>query len=190
VTENLDLNRKTGLTSWWICPALCKFIAFELLNATSNIAFASAMQRNSALRAHAAGFRHFQIGSQPPFADDPNTDWAQVDIKALRDHLVDLDNVTTRASIERTVDGIGVTFIVTGDDVVAASIRRMVLTHSPMLQGISDWTVIADETEGGASMLVQVRSDEELNQVLGLGFFGLMTIGAHHQQHHLMIAIG
>ena len=122
--------------------------------------------------------------------DDPNTDWAQVDIKALRDHLVDMDNVTTRASIERTVDGIGVTFIVTGDDVVAASIRRMVLTHSPMLQGISDWTVIADETEGGASMLVQVRSDEELNQVLGLGFFGLMTIGAHHQQHHLMIAIG
>ena len=122
--------------------------------------------------------------------DDPNTDWAQVDIKALRDHLVDLDNVTTRASIERTVDRIGVTFIVTGDDVVAASIRRMVLTHSPMLQGISDWTVIADETEGGASMLVQVRSDEELNQVLGLGFFGLMTIGAHHQQHHLMIAIG
>ena len=68
MTENLDLNRKTGLTSWWICPALCKFIAFELLNATSMIAFASAMQRNSALRAHAAGFRHFRIGSQPPFA--------------------------------------------------------------------------------------------------------------------------
>ena len=66
--------------------------------------------------------------------DDPNTDWAQVDIKALRDHLVDMDNVTTRASIERTVDGIGVTFIVTGDDVVAASSRRMVLTHSPILQ--------------------------------------------------------
>ena len=68
MTENLDLNRKTGLTSWWICPGLCKFIAFELLNATSMIAFASAMQRNSALRAHAAGFRHFRIGSQPPFA--------------------------------------------------------------------------------------------------------------------------
>jgi len=122
--------------------------------------------------------------------DDPDTDWAQVDIKALRDHLVDMDNVTTRASVERTVNGMGVTFMVTGDDVVAASIRRMVLAHSPMLQGTSDWTVIADETEGGASMLVQVGSDEELNQVLGLGFFGLMTIGAHHQQHHLMIATG
>ncbi len=95
-----------------------------------------------------------------------------------------------RASVERTVDGMGVTFIVTGDDVVAASIRRMVLAHSPMLQGSSDWNVIVDETEGGASMLVQLGSDEELNQALGLGFFGMMTIGAHHQQHHLMIATG
>ena len=122
--------------------------------------------------------------------DDPDTDWAQVDIKALRDHLVDMDNVTTRASVERMVDGMSVTFMVTGDEVVAASIRRMVLAHSPMLQGSSDWTVNAEEMEGGASMLVQVGSEEELNQVLGLGFFGLMTIGSHHQHHHLMIAMG
>lgn len=121
---------------------------------------------------------------------DPETNWAQVDIKALRDHLVDMDNVTTRASVERTVHGMSVTFMVTGDQVVAASIQRMALAHSPMLQGSSDWTVTAGEAEGGASMLVQVGSDEELNQVLGLGFFGLMTIGAHHQMHHLMIATG
>ena len=122
--------------------------------------------------------------------DDPNTDWAQVDIKALRDHLVDMDNVTTKASVERTVDGASVTFMITGEQVIAASIRRMVLAHSPMLQGSSDWTVTAEEMEAGASMLVQVGSEEELSQVLGLGFFGLMTIGAHHQQHHLMIATG
>jgi hypothetical protein len=122
--------------------------------------------------------------------NDPDTNWAQVDIKALRDHLMDMDNVTTRASVERTVVGMGVTFMVTGDQVVEASIRRMVVAHSPMLQGSSGWNVIAEDVDGGASMLVQVGSDEELNQVLGLGFFGLMTIGAHHQQHHLMIAKG
>ena len=65
--------------------------------------------------------------------DDPNTDWAQVDIKALRDHLVDMDNVTTKASVERTVDGTSVMFIVMGGDVVASSIRRMMLTHSLIL---------------------------------------------------------
>lgn len=122
--------------------------------------------------------------------DDPNTDWTQVDIKALRDHLVDMDNVTTGASVERTINGMSVMFMVTGDDVVGSSIRRMLLAHSPMLQGSSDWTVTAGEIDNGASMLVQVGSDEELNQVLGLGFFGLMTIGAHHQHHHLMIATG
>lgn len=122
--------------------------------------------------------------------DDPETDWAQVDIKALRDHLVDMDNVTTKASVERTVEGLNVTYLITGDDVVAASIQRMVFAHSPMLQGASDWRITAEKKDGGAKMLVQVGSEDALQQVLGLGFFGVMTIGAHHQQHHLMIAMG
>jgi hypothetical protein len=95
--------------------------------------------------------------------DDPETDWTQIDIKALRDHLVDMDNVTTKASAERTVDGLTVTFVITGDDLVTASIQRMVLAHSPMLQRSSEWTVIAEEQNGGATMLVRVSSDGELN---------------------------
>jgi hypothetical protein len=121
---------------------------------------------------------------------DPETDWAQIDIKALRDHLVDMDNVTTKASVMRTVDGLNVTFLITGQDAVAASIRRMVLAHSPMLQQTSDWSVIAAEHKDGATMTVQVSSQEDMDQVMALGFFGLMTIGAHHQQHHFMIASG
>lgn len=122
--------------------------------------------------------------------DDPETDWAKVDIKALRDHLVDMDNVTRMASIARAQDGLGVIFSITGEGGVSASIRRMVLAHSPMLQRASGWSVLAQEIERGASMTVRVESDQELSQVLGLGFFGLMSIGAHHQQHHLMIATG
>ena len=120
--------------------------------------------------------------------DDPETDWSQVDIKALRDHLVDMDNVTTKALVERTVDELSATFLITGDEVAAASIQRMVLAHSPMLQQSSDWSVLAQEQEGGAKMMIQASSEDAFNQVLGLGLFGLMTIGAHHQQHHLMIA--
>lgn len=122
--------------------------------------------------------------------DDPETDWGQVDIEALQDHLVDMDNVTTKASVNRTVEGRNVTYLITGDDVVAASIQRMVLAHSPMLQGATDWGVTSEKKDGGAKMLVQVGSEDALQQVLGLGFFGVMTIGAHHQQHHLMIATG
>ena len=122
--------------------------------------------------------------------DDPETDWTHVNIKALRDHLVDMDNVTTTASVQRTVDELSVSFSVTGDESVTSSIRRMVLAHSPMLQRSSGWSVVAEEQSDGATMIVRASSNEELNQLLGLGFFGLMTIGAHHQQHHLMIATG
>ncbi len=122
--------------------------------------------------------------------DDPETDWAQVDINALRDHLVDMDNVTTKASVQQAVDGWGVTFSITGDEVVASSIQRMVLAHSAMLQRASGWTVVSKAMDDGATMMVRASSAKEMEQLLGLGFFGLMTIGAHHQQHHLMIAKG
>ena len=122
--------------------------------------------------------------------DDPKTDWGQVDIKALRDHLVDMDNVTTKASVERNFEGQSTTFTVTGDKMVAASIQRMVLAHGSMLQETSHRTVRTQEIETGATMTIVVGSQLEMQQVSGLGFFGLMTIGAHHQQHHLMIATG
>lgn len=122
--------------------------------------------------------------------NDPETDWSMVDIQALRDHLVDMDNLTTRASVERTVDGQNVVFSVTGDTMVASSIQRMVTAHNLMLQQATDWSVSSSEQASGATMTVNVASKEELYQVMGLGFFGLMTIGAHHQQHHVMIATG
>mgnify|MGYP000592648864 CR=1 FL=1 len=122
--------------------------------------------------------------------EDDDTDWAQVDIQALRDHLVDMDNVTTGALVETTVDEMTISFSVTGDENVSASIRRMVLAHSPMLQQATGWAVTATEQADGAIMMIEVVSEEDMQQVAGLGFFGLMTIGAHHQQHHLMIAMG
>ena len=35
-----------------------------------------------------------------------------------------------------------------------------------------------------------ISVDGDAAQIQGLGFFGLMTIGAHHQAHHLMMAKG
>ena len=52
---------------------------------------------------------------------DPKTDWSKVDIEALRQHLVDMDNVTLRAeSKSEPVDG-GLRFVVTGAGPVKTS---------------------------------------------------------------------
>lgn len=122
--------------------------------------------------------------------DEPMTDWTQVEITALRDHLVDMDRVTTQATVTRKVDGFSVTFSVTGNESVAKSIKSMVLAHSPMLALDTGWQVAAQAQTNGATMIVTVASQAALDEVNGLGFFGVMTVGAHHQQHHLMIATG
>lgn len=122
--------------------------------------------------------------------DDPSTDWSQVEIDALREHLVDMDNVTTRTSVETMIAGETVTFVVTGDGATVLSAQRMATAHAPMLQAETGWQVNIQQIANGVQMSVGSPDENTLEQIVGLGFHGLMTIGAHHQQHHMMIALG
>lgn len=121
---------------------------------------------------------------------DPDTVWEQIDIDALRAHLVDMDNGTMKAMVETTIADNAVTFSVTGNESTAASVQRMVSAHSPMLQQEMGLSVAVEDQSNGAKMTIQTASKDDLDKVYGLGFFGLMTVGAHHQKHHQMIAIG
>ena len=122
--------------------------------------------------------------------NDPDTDWDHVDIQALRDHLVDMDNVTTRSMVAVKEESTRVIFTIAGDADVAASIQNMVIAHSPMLEAETGWSVTSAIVPNGATMTITVTEDAQRSQLLGLGFYGVMTIGAHHQGHHLMIAKG
>ncbi len=122
-------------------------------------------------------------------AADPDTDWSKVDIDALRQHLVDMNAVTLQARAARTpVDG-GLRFDVTGDGPVADSIRRMVLAHAAMMNGVDGWSLEAASIPGGASLIVRAPA-KDAAKVEGLGFFGILALGMHHQMHHLMLARG
>lgn len=123
-------------------------------------------------------------------SEDPKTDWTKVDIQALRDHLVDMELVTTQAAAQTTNDGRVVEFLVTGDGAVAEAIERMTIAHSPMLAMASGWAVTAEPAPDGAVMRIEVETEQDLARVLALGFFGVMTIGAHHQAHHMQMALG
>lgn len=120
---------------------------------------------------------------------DPQTDWSKVNIEALRQHLIDMDNVTLRADVENeSIDG-GMRFVVTGAGAVRDSIRRMVSAHSVTMNGVDGWWFEASEVDGGAILTVHppAADDEKLR---GLGFLGVLTRGMHHQEHHMMIARG
>lgn len=122
--------------------------------------------------------------------NDPETDWAKVNISALQSHLVDMDLVTTRAKATVETSGMTVAFTVFGADETVGAIQRMTTAHAPMLAAETGWDIDAKPTTSGAILRITVSSETDRAKVIGLGFFGAMTIGAHHQAHHLQIAGG
>lgn len=121
---------------------------------------------------------------------DPNTDWSKVDIDGLRRHLVDMNNVTLHAEADATPVENGMRFTVTGAGPVRESIRRMVTAHAATMSGANGMTIAAEDHPEGAVMRVTVSDPADPAKLKGLGFFGIMTLGMHHQAHHLMIAAG
>jgi hypothetical protein len=120
---------------------------------------------------------------------DPTTDWSKVNIEALRQHLIDMNNVTLLASVKNEATEGGMRFSVTGEGPVRESIRRMTGAHAVMMNGLNGWKFEAAEIDGGASMTVLAPA-KDIDKVRGLGFLGVLTLGMHHQAHHLMIARG
>lgn len=117
---------------------------------------------------------------------NPHTDWNSVDIPALQRHLVDMELLATESVAGQTdVDG-AVQFSVTGGPDVIEALHRMVPAHAPFLDAETGWTTEVETNEAG----VVVRVKGERHMIKALGFHGLMTIGAHHHEHHLGIATG
>lgn len=118
---------------------------------------------------------------------DPHTDWSKVNIGALRAHLVDMENVTMRAKVRPLPIAGGMAFQVTSDDPdVVASIQRMVVAHAAVMNGVNGLRMKASVRPYGAMLGVEGNED----RIKGLGFFGIMATGMHHQAHHLSIARG
>ncbi len=120
---------------------------------------------------------------------DPKTDWSKVNIDALRQHLVDMNNVTLAANVKNEPIEGGMRFDVTGEGRVRDSIRRMTTAHAAAMNGVDGWKFEAAIIEGGASLTVRPPA-KDIDKLHGLGFFGVLTLGMHHQMHHLMIARG
>jgi hypothetical protein len=121
---------------------------------------------------------------------DPRTDWARADVYALRTHLVDMDNVTLRADVVTTRLPNGAVFHVSGQGPVAGSIRRMTRSHFAESDLGKSWKMTVQPTSSGADVTVVSPNSTDATEIAGLGFFGILTMGAHHQPHHLMMARG
>jgi hypothetical protein len=123
---------------------------------------------------------------------DSSTDWSKVDIEALRQHLIEMDDVTMRAVVKRESIPGGARFTVTGTGHVADAIRRMSTAHATMVSMEGQLRMTVQEIPSGARVTVLSvgGSDAAVARIRALGFVGLLTQPDHHAMHHLMIARG
>jgi hypothetical protein len=121
---------------------------------------------------------------------DPNTDWRRINLAALREHLIDMNEVTLKATaVERAIDK-GVQIDVTGSGRTLAAIQRMLPAHARELNGLSDWRATTEALGNGVRLTVISHTAAEVAHIRNLGFIGLMVSGSHHQPHHLAMARG
>jgi hypothetical protein len=120
---------------------------------------------------------------------DPATDWSKVNIAALREHLIDMNEVTLyAAATERMLDN-GIEIAVTGEGRTLAAVKRMVPAHVNELKEIG-WNAKSEELPNGVKLTVTASEASPLTKLKALGFMGIMVQGGHHQPHHLMMAKG
>jgi hypothetical protein len=119
---------------------------------------------------------------------DPDTDWNQVDIGALHQHLLDMDDLVKLAEVTSWDIPNGARFKIKTTGPGGGAVQRMVPAHAPVLAGETGWS--SQVEIGGDEVTWTVTSPENPKAIRALGFIGLMAIGGHHQNHHLGMASG
>ena len=82
---------------------------------------------------------------------DPGTDWSKVNLEALRQHLIDMNDVTLKAdAVAEPIDG-GIEIAVTGTGRTVEAIQRMVPAHAHEINQthLTGWSARTDPLPGG-----------------------------------------
>lgn len=121
---------------------------------------------------------------------DPATDWSKVNLETLRQHLIDMNEVTLRADAAATPVAGGLAIAITGSGRTLEAIQRMVPAHAQEIDGLNHWRATTAPLANGVSLTVTSDDPKEVQKIRGLGFIGILVTGSHHKPHHLAMARG
>jgi hypothetical protein len=112
---------------------------------------------------------------------DPKTDWSKVNIDALRQHLIDMNEVTLHAAAAQRMIDNGIEITVTGEGRTLEAIKRMLPAHVTELREIG-WNANSDDLPNGIKLTVMASEAQPLTKLKALGFMGIMVQGGHHDR--------
>jgi len=121
---------------------------------------------------------------------DPKTDWSKVDLEALRQHLIDMNEVTLKADADaKPIEG-GLEVAVTGSGRALVAIQQMIPAWAQSANGLNGWSTKSAPLPNGEVLTVTATDPKETQHIRGLGYIGLLVSGSYHQVHHLARARG
>lgn len=122
---------------------------------------------------------------------DHDTNWDQVDLDVLRDHLIDMELVFSQARSTTEIEGTTIKFSVTSvDPEVFRAAREMATAHGRFLPSSSGYVWKTQATEDVVVIEISAATFDLATKAAALGFFGLLTLDDHHSFHHEMMARG
>ncbi len=121
-----------------------------------------------------------------------DTDWDKVNIEALKEHLLDMRDMTVNVEVisqNRIKNGSEILIMPTNKRSIQA-MKRVLSAHPAQLKKEINWQMRVQKQ--GNKYLLTTTTDKtaEVNKIVGLGYIGLMAYGNHHQPHHWLMATG
>lgn len=123
---------------------------------------------------------------------DSTTDWSEVDVDRLRQHLLDMHHVAMHVTVERKTsieDGVRIRVRPT-QEAARAALSRVLDAHPTMLKQETGWTMTVTEDEDAYVLRVTTDTPSERDKIRALGYMGLLAYGRHHQRHHWTLVQG
>ncbi|MFC1665841.1 hypothetical protein ACFL17_09500 [Pseudomonadota bacterium] len=123
---------------------------------------------------------------------DNRTDWSRVDIEALRQHLIDMENFTVNVEILSQTNIEGGVEIVLKPTLPQAegSLDRALSAHPAMLKQEVGWIMNAKKSGHTYTITITSTNPTDVAKIRALGYVGAMVMGNHHQPHHWAMATG
>src|SRR5271167_2241319 len=98
---------------------------------------------------------------------DPKTDWSKVDLEALRQHLIDMNEVMLKAdAAAKPIEG-GLEIAVTGSGRTLVAIQRMIPAHAQTVNGLNGWSAKAAALPDGELLTVTASDPKGVQHIRG-----------------------
>src|SRR3954452_13027047 len=98
---------------------------------------------------------------------DLKTDCSKLVLEALRQHLIDMDEVTLRVeAAPKQIDG-GLEITITGSERTLTAIQRMIPAYAQTVNGLNGWTAKADTLPNGELLTVTATDPKEVQHIRG-----------------------